>query len=362
VGPHGLPLMRGGDWNDGMNRVGGEGGRGGESVWLAWFLAKTLSSWSSLAGTRGDDVHQQRFLAEVRRLSGAVEESAWDGAWYRRGYFEDGTPLGSAGNQDCRIDAIAQSWATISGVANPGRAALALDQSEALLVREREQMMSLLWPPFRSSDHDPGYIGAYPPGVRENGGQYTHGVLWTVLARTLLGQGDHAFALFSMLNPIHHGASAAYAVEPYVVAADVSASPDKRGRGGWTWYTGAAGWMYRVGLESILGIRLDSGDLVISPCVPASFSRYAVEYRHGGSVYRIVVENPGRVSSGVASLELDGKRANTTLGPRVHLVDDGRVHEVRVVLGPGGVAQVGDHGGGTASAVAHLSGASSGGQ
>jgi cyclic beta-1,2-glucan synthetase len=215
-------------------------------------------------------------------------------------------------------------------------------------------MMSLLWPPFQSAEHDPGYIRAYPPGVRENGGQYTHGVLWTVLARTRLGQGDRAAALFSMLNPIHHGSSAssaaAYAVEPYVVAADISASPGYAGHGGWTWYTGAAAWMYRIGLENILGVGLEAGDLVVSPCVPTSFARYEIDYRHGSSVYRVVVENPGRVSSGVASLEVDGKTVSLPSGPRIRLVDDGRTHDVRVVLGSPSTSRTAGDGGGPASA------------
>jgi cellobiose phosphorylase len=197
--------------------------------------------------------------------------------------------------------------------------------------------MSLLWPPFREGEPDPGYIRAYPPGVRENGGQYTHGVLWTVLARTLLGEGDRAYELFSMLNPIRHAttraAADAYAVEPYVVAGDVSASADAPGRGGWTWYTGAAGWMYRIGLEKILGISRESGALVISPCVPRRFERYEVRYENGSSVYRIVVENPERVCSGIAHLVVDGVPASLDRGARVSLVDDGRQHDVRVILG-----------------------------
>ncbi|HEX4334570.1 MAG TPA: glucoamylase family protein [Polyangiaceae bacterium] len=332
-GLHGLPRMRAGDWNDGMNRVGN--GEGGESTWLAWFVAKTLQDFTPLAARRGDKARVEKLTAEVQRLKSVVDGAAWDGAWYRRGYFADGTPLGSAANAECRIDAIAQSWAVISGIANPTKAAAAVEKSEAMLVRERERMMTLLWPPFQSKDHDPGYIRAYPPGVRENGGQYTHGVLWTVLARTMLGQGDAAMRLFSMMNPIHHGSSPAgaafYGVEPYVVAADVSASPSHAGRGGWTWYTGAAGWMYRIGLEHILGIRLDGGALVVSPCVPSTFTHFEVDYRSGRSTYHIVVDNTDGVATGVVEMQVDGKMlAPGTNGATIPLIDDGADHEVRV--------------------------------
>ncbi|HEX3595352.1 MAG TPA: glucoamylase family protein [Polyangiaceae bacterium] len=332
-GAHGLPRMRAGDWNDGMNRVGG--GEGGESVWLAWFVAKTLQDFTPIAAHRGDKARVERLQSEVQRLKGVVEGAAWDGGWYRRGYFADGTPLGSATNAECRIDAIAQSWAVISGIANSVRAAAAVEKSEAMLIRERERMMALLWPPFQSKEHDPGYIRAYPPGIRENGGQYTHGVLWTVLARTLLGQGDAAMRLFSLLNPINHASSAPgaafYGVEPYVVAADISASPNNAGRGGWTWYTGAAGWMYRIGLEHILGIRLEEGELAIAPCVPAHFTRFEVDYKSGGSTYRIVVDNPDGVATGIAEVTLDGKVvAAGPRGVRIPLTGEGTAHEVRV--------------------------------
>ncbi len=333
AGPNGLPRMRGGDWNDGMNRVGA--GDGGESVWLAWFLARTLTDFGPIAVRRGDHERAMRLTAEVERLKNVTDEAAWDGAWYRRGYFADGTPLGSSESAECRIDAIAQSWAVISGIADPVRAAAAVEKSEAMLVRERERMMALLWPPFQSKEHDPGYIRAYPPGTRENGGQYTHGVLWTVLARTMLGQGDAAMHLFSMLNPIQHASTPAgaafYGVEPYVVAADVSASPSHAGRGGWTWYTGAAGWMYRIGLEHILGIRLDAGELSIEPCVPSHFTHFAVDYKAGGAVYRIAVDNPDGVAAGVVEVELDGKMlVPGPRGVRIPLTDDGAIHEVHV--------------------------------
>ncbi|HEX7671387.1 MAG TPA: hypothetical protein VF395_17460, partial [Polyangiaceae bacterium] len=330
-GPHGLPRMRGGDWNDGMNRVGG--GEGGESVWLAWFLAKILTDFSPLATARGDGVRADAWKAELQHLAQAVDASAWDGAWYRRGYFEDGTPLGSAVNRECRIDAIAQSWAVISKLGDPGRASAAVDASEAMLVNTEEQMMSLLSPPFDSMEQDPGYIGAYPPGIRENGGQYTHGVLWTVLARTLLGQGDRAFSLLSLMNPIHHGTAEKldhYGVEPYVVVADVYAG-EHAGRGGWTWYTGSAGWWYRIALEHVLGVRREGTDLVLSPCVPSQFHRFEVTYRHGSTPHHIVVDNPAAVATGVSRITLDGK---ILPGARVPLVDDGRIHEVSVLLGP----------------------------
>jgi cyclic beta-1,2-glucan synthetase len=268
-------------------------------------------------------------------LCRAIEETAWDGRWYRRAYFADGTPLGSSESPQCRIDAIAQSWAAISGMAEPARAEMALDSAEAELVHEKAGFMALLAPPFtQRGEHDPGYIAAYPTGIRENGGQYTHGVLWSVLARTELGHGERAEALFRLMNPIHHAETledvARYVVEPYVVAADVYAHPDHMGRGGWTWYTGSAAWMYRIGIENILGVRLDGGKLVVSPCIPPAWKSYEIEYRHRSARYRISVENPYHVARGVVRVDLDG-----TLLPDGHipLEDDGRVHRVRVTLG-----------------------------
>ncbi|MDO5495087.1 MAG: glucoamylase family protein, partial [bacterium] len=266
-GFHGLPLMGTGDWNDGMNRVG-EDGRG-ESVWLGWFLATALQEFGEVADQRGDAVVVKELAEERERLLAALEAEGWDGAWYRRGYFDDGTPLGSAGREECRIDAIAQSWAVLSGGARPDRARMAMEAVQRELEEPHVGILKLFTPPFEHSDPDPGYIRAYPPGVRENGGQYTHGALWSVFAWARLGRVDRAHEIFSMLNPVNHArdraAADVYAVEPYVVAADVYSVAPFEGKGGWTWYTGSAGWMYRAGLEAVLGVRREAGALVVTP-------------------------------------------------------------------------------------------------
>jgi cellobiose phosphorylase len=331
-GPHGLPLMGGGDWNDGMNRVG-EGGQG-ESVWVAWFLAKTLRDFARVAALRGDVERATRCAGEVTRLAEAVEAHAWDGAWYRRAYFDDGTPLGSKENDECAIDAIAQSWSVISGIGDLAHARRAMLSTDQHLVKTDDRMILLFAPPFEQTAHDPGYIKAYPAGLRENGGQYTHGLLWSVLAQTLLGDGDRAGALFDLLNPVRLATTpeqvARYRVEPYVVAADIYAAPGHVGRGGWTWYTGSAAWMYRIGVESILGVTRHGASLRVAPCIPSSWPRYEVTYRHGQSRYRIVVENPHGLCRGVPQIEMDGAVLRSATIP---LLGDGRDHEVRVVLG-----------------------------
>ena len=335
LGPHGLPLMEGGDWNDGMNRVG-IGGRG-ESVWLGWFLCDLLRNFSPIANARGDTERGERWARLAIELKSALEQHAWDGAWYRRAYFDDGTPLGSADNAECRIDSIAQSWAVISGVADPGRARRAMESVYQYLVKPGDDMLLLLTPPFDRSVPNPGYISGYLPGVRENGGQYTHAAAWCVIAYALLGEGDRAGELFSMLNPINHAATRAgahrYKVEPYVVAADIYSEPPHIGRGGWTWYTGAAGWMYRAGIEYLLGFRLHGDHFLIDPCIPRAWQGFSLRYRRGTTRYLVRVDNPHGVSRGIAKLELDGRSLEP---PRVPVVDDGATHDVRVVMGTSG--------------------------
>jgi cyclic beta-1,2-glucan synthetase len=331
TGTHGLPLMGTGDWNDGMNLVGSEGR--GESVWLGWFLLSILRPLADLAAARGEADRAERYRQHADRLTTSLEE-AWDGAWYRRAYFDDGTPLGSATNNECRIDAIAQSWAVISGGADLARARQAMESVDHHLVRRDAGLVLLLAPPFDRMEPSPGYIQGYVPGVRENGGQYTHAALWTVLAFTRLGDGDRAGELFAMLNPINHTRTpdmvARYRAEPYVVAADVYSSAAHLGQGGWTWYTGSAGWMYRVGIESILGLTLRRGALHIDPCIPRSWPRYEAMLRIGRAEFRIAVENPDGVSRGVKSIALDG---TDMTGRDVPLADAAGVHSVRVVLG-----------------------------
>jgi cyclic beta-1,2-glucan synthetase len=334
-GRHGLPKMGSGDWNDGMNRVG-RGGQG-ESVWLAWFLARTALDFSDLAKARGDTERVGRCEALVPRLAEAVDAQGWDGAWYRRAYFDDGKPLGARGNTECSIDAIAQSWAVIAGIGDRGRARQALRSSEEQLVRRDEALMRLLWPPFDKTDPDPGYIRAYPGGIRENGGQYTHGVLWTVQALALLGEGDRAVELLSLLNPIHHASTGAlagrYQVEPYVVAADVYDAPGHVGRGGWTWYTGAAGWMYRIVVEHLLGVRREGSRLVVDPCISSAWKGFEVTYRDGDGELHVVVDNPDGVQRGVRRIEVDGREAPA--GGIALTGATGR-REVRVIMGSSG--------------------------
>jgi cyclic beta-1,2-glucan synthetase len=328
TGPHGLPLIGTGDWNDGMNRVGMEGK--GESVWLAWFLVATLRGFSELAEARGDP-EARRLRSMARDYAAAVEAHGWDGEWYRRAYFDDGTPLGSAASDECRIDSIAQSWSVISGAGSSERQARAMRSFEELLVREDPGLLLLLTPPFDKTPHDPGYIKGYLPGVRENGAQYTHAALWAVLATALRGDGARAFQLFQMLNPLTHTRTAAdvatYKVEPYVVAADVYTAEGQRGRGGWTWYTGSASWMYRVGLEAILGFTKRGNTLSLNPCVPPEWSEFTIEYRHGRSIYVVQVQSPHAVRHDNGEVTLDGKALE---GPAIPLIDDGARHEVVV--------------------------------
>jgi cyclic beta-1,2-glucan synthetase len=332
VGSHGLPLIGTGDWNDGMNRVGSAGK--GESVWLGWFLHTNLWEFARLADLRGEHQRAEMWRLHVSALKAALELKAWDGEWYRRAYFDDGTPLGSATNTECRIDSIAQSWGVLSGAAEPARAARAMAAVEKYLVRRGEGLVLLFTPPFDQASPDPGYIKGYLPGVRENGGQYTHAAIWSVLAFAALGDGDRAGELFALLNPINHASTRAgvyrYKVEPYVVAADIYAEPPHVGRGGWTWYTGSAGWMYRAGIEWILGFRLRGTRLYLDPCIPRAWRRFEIRFRYHSARYEITVENPQGVARGVSSVERDG----VSLGGRmpIELADDGANHHVRVVL------------------------------
>jgi cyclic beta-1,2-glucan glucanotransferase len=334
VGAHELPLIGTGDWNDGMTRVGEQGK--GESIWLGWFLYATLSAFTPLADARDEKARVVKWDAHAKALQTALERDGWDGNWYRRAYFDDGTPLGSSANGECRIDSIAQSWSAISGAADPGRAAQAMVAADEQLVRRDTGLALIFTPPFDRTPLDPGYIKGYPPGIRENGGQYTHAAAWSVIAHTKLGDGDKAAELFSLLNPINHASTRAsvhrYKVEPYVVAADIYSEPPHVGRGGWTWYTGSAGWMYRAGIESILGLRRQGTFLLFDPCIPKHWPGFELTYRHGATRYDIVVENPHGVCRGIASAELDGlPLADGAI--RVPLVDDSKTHRICVVLG-----------------------------
>lgn len=333
VGSHGLPLIGAGDWNDGMNRVGHEGK--GESVWLGWFLLANLGEFARIADLRAEGERSARWRMMADSLKVSLEAEGWDGEWYRRAFFDDGTPLGSAMSDECQIDSIAQSWAVLSGAGEEERVRKAMESVERRLVRWEDRLLMLFSPPFDKTRLDPGYIKGYIPGIRENGGQYTHASIWSVIAFSMLGEGDKSVDLFNLLNPIQHASSRAkvhrYKVEPYAVAADVYSEDPNVGRGGWTWYTGAAGWLYRAGLEWILGFRKRGSALRIDPCVPRGWKQFEIAYRHGSTLYRITVENPKGVCRGVSSVSLDG---TPLVGERlVPLSDDGREHRVQVVIG-----------------------------
>jgi N,N'-diacetylchitobiose phosphorylase len=309
-GAHGLPLMGTGDWNDGMNRVGREGK--GESVWLGFFLYRILGDFLPLCERRGDRGRITRYYDYRARLAESLQTGGWDGAWYRRAYYDDGTPLGSAGDPECRIDALAQSWAVLSGAAPPTRAAQAMDAVEEQLISENDGIVRLLTPAFVDTPHDPGYIKGYVAGVRENGGQYTHAACWVVMALAELGRNERAARVLEMLSPVTRAATPArvarYRLEPYVVAADVYGEPPHVGRGGWSWYTGSAGWLYRAALESVLGLRVTQGrTLLIRPCIPASWPGFHMRYRlpDGVTQCAIAVENPAGGRQVVAA-RLDG--------------------------------------------------------
>ncbi|MBA2238750.1 MAG: glycosyl transferase family 36, partial [Lysobacter sp.] len=345
VGPHGLPLIGTGDWNDGMNEVGAKGR--GESVWMGWFVLATIEAFAPHAQARGEPARLATWHAYAAKLKEALEGPAgWDGDWYRRGYYDDGTPLGSQQSEECRIDTIAQSWSLISGAGDSDHAARAMASVDEHLIDHDNKLALLFTPPFDRGAMNPGYIKGYPPGIRENGGQYTHGATWAVFAYAKLGQGTRAAELFDILNPIRHSDSAEaaerYQVEPYAACADVYSVDPYVGRGGWTWYTGSAAWIYRAGMEAILGFRVQGDHLLISPCIPASWPAYRIAYRHRGpngevTRYEISVENPQGVHRGVALVELDGaapeRAAHDPFTARIPLGSDGAVHQVRVVLG-----------------------------
>jgi cyclic beta-1,2-glucan synthetase len=331
-GQHDLPLIGSGDWNDGFSRVGYEGK--GVSVWLAWFLVTTLRRMAPICAARGDTKTHDEFLALAERYRAAVEANAWDGEWYIRAFYDDGYPLGSSRSDECKIDAIAQSWSLLSEAGDPARAKTAMVSLERNLVRNDARLIELLTPPFDKTTHDPGYIKGYLPGVRENGAQYTHAATWTTWATTLAGRGTRAFELFQMLNPVTHTdtreAVQRYKVEPYVVVADLYTADQHLGRGGWTWYTGSASWLYRTGLEAILGFTLRGEALTLNPCIPAAWDGYSIEYRHGTATYAIQVCNPSHVERGVKSVTVDGAAVEHGVVP---LKDDGARHVVVVTMG-----------------------------
>ena len=330
-GEHGLPLIGSGDWNDGLNMVGKDGK--GESVWLAFFLYEVLTRFIEVARLHGDPAFAERCKKEADTLGRNIEEKGWDGEWYLRAYFDDGTLLGSARNPECRIDSIAQSWSVLSGAGSAARSRMAMDAVDKYLVRREDGLVQLLEPPFDKSDMNPGYIKGYVPGVRENGGQYTHAAIWAAMAFASMGDSKRAWEILTMINPVNHGGSAqgigTYKVEPYVVAADVYAVPPHTGRGGWTWYTGSAAWMYRLIVESLLGLRLKVDRLHINPCIPADWGGFTIHYRYRETIYHIkVVQAAGE---GTTRVTVDGVGQEDKW---IALVDDHTDHNVEVVVAP----------------------------
>lgn len=334
TGPHGLPLIGSGDWNDAMNRVGIAGS--GESVWLAWFLIEVLNEFAGVSELYGKPEQVAAYRERARQLAEAVERHAWDGGWYLRAFFDDGTPLGSAASEEARIFSLPQSWTVISAAADPERAARALESACEQLVLKDENLIVLLTPPFDRSDMNPGYIKGYPPGVRENGGQYTHAALWLAMALCRRGEGDRAVSLLRMLNPIERArepkAVERYRVEPYVVAGDVCRMAGRVGQGGWTWYTGSAAWMYRIWIEEVIGMKVCGRTLLIDPVIPSGWKQFSIRYQRGEAIYEIAVENPDGVSRGVAWVEMDGRRLEK---PAIPLEEVSIKHKVVVRMGTG---------------------------
>ena len=331
-GKHNLPLMGGGDWNDGMNRVGIEGR--GESTWLGWFLYSTLNRFADLCERRGQDEPAAGYRQRASDLAQAIEHSAWDGEWYLRAFYDDSSPLGSSENQECQIDSIAQSWGVLSGGGDPQRAARAMQSVSERLVRRNQRLVLLFTPPFDKTLRDPGYIKGYPPGVRENGGQYTHAALWSAWAFLELGRIEEGFELFQLLNPILHADASEkavhYRVEPYVVAADVYGAPPFTGQGGWTWYTGSSSWMYRLGLEGFLGLKKRGDRLEVDPRIPRDWPGFRFTYRFGPATYEFQVQNPGHVHQGVQQVSLNGRTLPDKVIP---LSQDGGIYTVLIVMG-----------------------------
>ena len=306
-----------GDWNDGMNLVG-VGGQG-ESVWLAWFLVDVLQGMAEMSELLGRPELSRTYQQERKSLIKTIEGTAWDGEWYLRAIFDDGTPLGSSKNQEAKIDSLPQSWAWLSGAADPDRADKALESAWKHLVREDEGLVLLIAPPFDKSKPSPGYIQGYPPGVRENGGQYTHAALWLAMAMARRGDGSRAAKILRILNPIERARDPEtvwrYGLEPFVVAADVYRLSERIGQGGWSWYTGSAAWMYRAWIEEVLGLRVRGDHLQLNPVIPGWWEGFHLLYRHGEAIYEIQVENPEGLERGVSWVEMDGQRLRDGLIP-----------------------------------------------
>ncbi|MBA2563093.1 MAG: cyclic beta 1-2 glucan synthetase, partial [Chitinophagaceae bacterium] len=328
-GVHGLPFIGSGDWNDGMDKVGDHGK--GESVWLAFFLYDILTKFTKTAVLKNDNAFAEKCKQSAKVLRNNINKNAWDGEWYRRAYFDDGTPLGSKENEECKIDSIAQSWSVLSKAGEPDRSLMAMQSAGKYLIRNEDGLIQLFTPPFDKSDLNPGYIKGYVPGVRENGGQYTHAAIWLVMAFAALGDRERTWELLKMINPVNRGSDATkiavYKVEPYVIAADVYAEPSNKGRGGWTWYTGSAGWMYQLIIESFIGLKRQGNKLRFTPCVPKEWKSFKLRYQYKDTIYHIQFEQ--LQNNTAVKIEIDGIEKKTAF---ISLVNDGMPHEVKIFI------------------------------
>jgi len=332
TGSHGLPLIGSGDWNDGFNMVGSQGR--GESIWLAWFLIDTLMRFANVCEHRGMHEEAVNYRMQADSYRRAIEEHAWDGEWYLRAFYDDGTPLGSHLSEACQIDAIAQSWSVISEVGDRQRSAQAMNNVWERLTDTNNNLSLLFTPPFGNTSKNPGYIKNYPKGVRENGGQYTHAAAWTAWAYAKLGNGQRAWHLFDILNPIYQSDREErvnqYRVEPYVSAADIYSQGEKLRRGGWTWYTGSAGWLYRVGTEALLGLHRENDQLFLDPVIPSHWDRFTIRYRYLDTSFHIEVNNPDHVTRGIKEYRIDG---NPVAGNAIRILNDGIKHRIEILMG-----------------------------
>jgi cyclic beta-1,2-glucan synthetase len=328
-GEHGLPLIGTGDWNDGYDKIGNQGK--GESVWMAFFLYDILIRFIDIAQLHKDQRFADECKKEAQQLKDNIDKSAWDGEWYKRAWFDNGTPLGSSVNEECQIDSIAQSWSVLSGGGDKKRANIAMESAYNKLVQKDSCIIQLLEPPFDKSKINPGYIQGYVPGVRENGGQYSHAAVWMIIAFAQLGDNKRVWKLLNMINPINHGRTseeiAVYKVEPYVIAADVYGRAPHEGRGGWTWYTGSAGWMYRLITESFLGLKQEGNKLKLLPCVPPEWESFKVYYRYKNTLYHIAVKQEN--SAGEMNVKVDGVEQKDRI---IALADDGIEHSVEITI------------------------------
>ena len=331
IGEKGMPLMGGGDWNDGMNEIGRNGK--GESVWMGWFLATVIKHFLPTVQLRNDTKRVEKYQAAIESLRNSVEKNAWDGEWYRRAYFDDGSPVGSKECEECQIDSLPQSWSIISGLGDTERSKLAMSKVYERLVSEEYKIIKLFTPPFNTGPQEPGYIKGYLPGIRENGGQYTHASAWVIIATALMGEGEKAVELFELINPLNHTRDAKgthkYRCEPYVLCGDVYAAAPHEGRGGWSWYTGSSGWMYQAAIEYMFGLKVSKESFTLTPCLPESWKNASMTYRRKERVYEIEIQNPKQLKNGTITISVDGVVSNDG---KVPFTDGTGTQQIKVVI------------------------------